>query len=97
MQKRHQSRIRLSDDRSEELSESVLLLESSNPAGCIDDLLLACIEWMTDRTDFDVQILLQSGTRLETIPTDAGYLDGRVFRVNALFHGLDNLLYFFGD
>ena len=69
-------------------SASVLLAELVHPAARVDDLLLARVERMAVRADFDLQIMAEGRARNERVTAAAGH--GRVFvlRVNSGFHDL---------
>ena len=66
---------------------SVLLAELVDPARGVEDLLLAGVERMAIRADFDRQVVSQSRPRLECVPARAGDADFFVFRMRIGFHG----------
>jgi hypothetical protein len=68
-------------------SAGVLLAEFVDAAARVDDLLLAGIERMAVRADFDLQIMTERGTRNERVPAAAGHSRLFVLRVDAGFHG----------
>jgi hypothetical protein len=67
---------------------AVLLTEALNPAGGIDNLLLAGIERMAVGTDFYSQRLAAGGAGLKLVAAAATDVDFNVVGVNALFHDL---------
>ena len=66
---------------------SVLLAEFVDATGSVEDLLLARVERMAVRADFDLEVVSQSRPRLEGVPTGAGDGDFFVFRMRIGFHG----------
>ena len=65
---------------------AIALIEAIDASRRIDQLLFAGEERVTSRANFDVQIALFGGARLERLATSAGnsYID--VFWVNSWFH-----------
>ena len=72
--------------------QAVLAAEFVHATGGIDDLLLARVERMTGRADFDVQFLTECGTRIELVTAAADNLDLFVLRMNLGFHGACRLV-----
>ena len=68
-------------------SGSVLLAELVDATGGVEDLLLARVERMAVRADFDLQVVSQSRARLERIPARAGDTDFFVIGMRIGFHG----------
>ena len=68
-------------------SGSVLLAELVDAARGVEDLLLAGIERMAVRADFDRKVVSQSRPRLERVPARAGDADVVVFGMRIGFHG----------
>jgi len=68
-------------------SGSVLLAEFVHATRGIEDLLLARVERMAVRADFDLEIVSQSRARLERIPAGAGNTDFFIFGMRIGFHG----------
>ena len=66
----------------------VLLTEFVDAAAGVDDLLLARIERMAVRADFDLQIVPKGRARVEGVPAAAGHRDLFVLGVDCVFHGL---------
>ena len=66
---------------------SVLLAKLVDAARGVQDLLLAGIERMAVGTDFHLEVVSQSRSRLERVPTGAGHGDFFVFRMRIGFHG----------
>jgi hypothetical protein len=70
------------------LFHAVTLTELLDAASGIDDLLLAGVERMAGRTDFNVKLVLaQRGTGYECAAAGAGHSHFLVIGVNAGFHG----------
>lgn len=67
-------------------SASVFLAELVHATAGIDDLLLAGIEGMAVRADFDLQVVTQSGTRLERVAAGTGHHRVFVLRMDIRFH-----------
>jgi hypothetical protein len=65
---------------------AVFLAEFFHSAGGVNNLLLACIEWMALRAHFDIQRLAVGGTGFELVAATAGYGDFVVIRMNVGFH-----------
>ena len=68
-------------------SGSVLLVEFVDATRGVEDLLLARVERMAVRADFDRKVVSQSRPRLECVPARAGDADFFVFRMRIGFHG----------
>ena len=68
------------------LAARVLLAEFVDAAAAINNLLLARVERMAVRTYFDLQIMIERGTRFERIPAAADHVDFFVLRMDADFH-----------
>src|SRR5512138_2825878 len=66
----------------------VLLPELVDAAAGVDDLLLARIERMAVRADFDLQVVTEGRARVEGVPAAAGHRDLFVLGVDSVFHGL---------
>src|SRR5438874_1419959 len=69
------------------LLAGVLLAELLDPAGGVDDLLLARVERVARRADFHVQRLAERRARREGVAAAAGDLDFLVFGMDLGFHG----------
>ena len=67
--------------------QPVFMAEFVHPPGGIDDFLLAGVERVTGRADFDMQFLTQRGTRREFVTAAADNFDLVVLRMNFGFHG----------
>lgn len=67
------------------LLDAVLALESLDTAGRIDEPLLARIERMAVRANFDMK-LSERGARFKSVPACAGYHASAVFRMGFGFH-----------
>ena len=67
------------------LALAVLLRESLNAAGGVDELLFSRIEWMTIRTNFDVQVP-DRGTGLKCIAANARHDGTLIFWMNTRLH-----------
>jgi hypothetical protein len=67
---------------------AVLLAEALDAAGGIHDLLLARVERMAGRADFDVQRLAVGRAGVELVAAATSHLDLVVLRVNAFLHDL---------
>ncbi len=65
----------------------VALAELLNAAGGVEDLLLAGVERVAGRADFDVQVASERRARLEAVPAAAGDGDFVVLGVDFVFHG----------
>src|SRR6185369_95065 len=65
----------------------VLLTEFVDAAAGVDDLLLARIERMAVRADFDLQVVTEGRARVEGVPAAAGHRDLFVLGVDSVFHG----------
>jgi hypothetical protein len=72
----------------------VLLAEFIHAAAGVDDFLLARVERMAIRTNFDLQIVAYGGASLERIAACAGDVDRFVFGMNVGFH--ENLVIVYG-
>ena len=68
-------------------SGSVLLAEFVHAARSVEDLLLARVERMAVRADFDLKVVSQSRPRLECVTARAGDADFFVFGMRIGFHG----------
>ena len=68
-------------------SGSVLLAEFVHATRGIEDLLLARVERVAVRADFDLQVVSQSRPRLECVTARAGDADFFVFGMRIGFHG----------
>src|SRR5215831_17480009 len=66
----------------------VLLAELLDPAGSVDDLLLARVERVAGRAHLDVQLLTEGGASREGVPAAADHLDFLVFGMDLFFHGM---------
>src|SRR5581483_5616161 len=66
----------------------VLLAELVHAPGGIDDLLLARVERMAVRADFDLQIVAQRRAGLEGVTAGADHRDLFVLGMNGVFHGM---------
>ena len=64
----------------------VFLLEFLDASRGIDDLLLARVERMAFRTDFDIQVLGHGRARFERAAATADNAYLFVFRMNFFFH-----------
>jgi hypothetical protein len=64
----------------------VFLAELVDPTTGIHNFLLAGIEGMTIRADFNLQILANGRTRLELVAAGTGDCDGLIFWMDAGFH-----------
>ena len=67
---------------------AVFLAELLNPAGSINNLLLACVKRMTLRTYLDIQWLVHSRTRFKFIAATASHGYFLVIWMNVCFHCL---------
>src|SRR5580658_615388 len=65
----------------------VLLAELIHPARGVHDLLLAGIERMAVRADFNVEVVAHGRAGLEGVAAAAGHRDLFVVRMNGFFHG----------
>src|SRR5207247_4087057 len=65
----------------------VTLLEAIDSACRVDQLLLACEEWMALRADLDAQLLLRRTGR-PRLAASAVDLDLMILRMDLCFHGL---------
>src|SRR4029079_10513530 len=65
----------------------VLLTEFVDAAAGGDYLLLARIERMAVRADFDLQVVTEGRARVEGVPAAAGHRDLFVLGVDSVFHG----------
>ena len=65
----------------------VLLAELVDAAAGVDDLLLARIEGVAVRADFDLQIVTEGRARVEGVPAAAGHGDLFVLGMDSVFHG----------
>lgn len=68
------------------IAPAILAPEFVYPPCRIDDLLLARIEGMANRTDFHVDVPTKGRTGLNGIATATGDGDGFVFGMNSRFH-----------
>src|SRR5688500_14720295 len=73
--------------RPDGLLQAVLLAEAVDAAARIHDLLLARVERVAVRADFDLQVRPERRARLEGIATAASHRNLGVLRVNGVFHG----------
>ena len=64
----------------------VLLAELVDATAGVHDLLLAGVERMAGRADFNLQVVTERRTRLEGIPAGAGDRDGFVIGVDGGLH-----------
>jgi hypothetical protein len=64
----------------------ILLAEFVDPARSIENLLLAGIERVAARTDFDLEIMTNGRARLEAVATAADDVDFGVVGMNCCFH-----------
>jgi hypothetical protein len=64
----------------------VFLAELLDPARGVDNFLLASVERVAGRTNFDVQGLRYRRARSKCVAATTGHLDFLVLRVNGLFH-----------
>jgi hypothetical protein len=64
----------------------VFLAEFLDPARGVDNLLLARVERVARRTDFNVQGLRNGRARSERVAATTSHLDLLVVRVNSVFH-----------
>jgi hypothetical protein len=64
---------------------AVFLFELVHASAGINKLLFACVERMTLRADFNMEILFR-GTRLECFTASTPHYGFAVFRMNTLFH-----------
>src|SRR5437667_10705283 len=67
---------------------SVALAELLDATRCIDDLLLAGVERMARRADFNVQRLVDRRARLERDAAAAGHVNFAVLGMDVGFHSL---------
>jgi hypothetical protein len=67
-------------------SGGVFLAELVDAASGVEDLLLARVEGMAVRADFDLEVVSQSRLRFERIPAGAGDADFFVFGMRIGFH-----------
>ena len=65
---------------------AVALVEAIDTSCGIDQLLFSGKEWVTRRTDFDVQVTFLGGASLERLAARAGDGNIDVFWVNSWFH-----------
>ena len=65
---------------------AVALVEAIDTSCGIDQFLFSGKEWMTCRTDFDVQVTLLGGASLERLATRAGNRNFDVFWMYSWFH-----------
>ena len=65
---------------------AVALVESIDTSCGIDQFLFSGKEWVTRRTNFDVQVTFLGGASLEALATRAGNRDFSVFWMNSWFH-----------
>src|SRR5688572_306448 len=72
--------------RPDGLLQAVLLAEAVDAAAGVHDLLLARVERVAVRADFDLEVGPERRARLEGVATAAGHRDVGVGRVNAFFH-----------
>src|SRR5687768_9815449 len=72
--------------RPDGLLQAVLLAEAVDAAARVHDLLLARVERVAVRADFDLEVGAERRARLEGVATTAGHGDVGVGRVNAFFH-----------
>lgn len=70
---------------SAELLNVETLLESVNTSACINKLLLACVERMALRADFNLNILL-CGASIDHIAASAGNSGIIILRMDTFFH-----------
>jgi hypothetical protein len=68
---------------------AIFLTKFFHTSGRIDNFLLASIERMADRADFDMQWPSHSGSGLEGTAATTGDGDFLVVWVNIRFHGVD--------
>ena len=66
---------------------SVFLAELVDAACGVEDLLLARVERVAARADFDLEVVSQSRPRLECVTARAGDADFFVFGMRIGFHG----------
>jgi hypothetical protein len=64
----------------------VFLAEFIDPTTRVDDLLLARVERMAVRADFDLQVVAQRRTRDERVPAGAGHSRVFVLGMDSGFH-----------
>src|ERR1044071_70315 len=64
----------------------VLLAEFVDAPAVVDDLLLARIERVAVRADFDLQVVPQRRARVEGVPAAAGHRDLFVLWMDSVFH-----------
>ena len=69
-----------------EIRRGVFTAELVDPSGGIQHLLLAGIEGMTGRTNFNTQIVSKRGPGKEFVAAAAGYFDFRVGGMYVGFH-----------
>ena len=65
---------------------AVTLVEAIDTSCGIDQLLFSGKEWVTRRTDFDVQVTFLGRASFEALATRAGNRNLNVFWVNSWFH-----------
>lgn len=70
----------------------ILLVETLNTTGRVNQLLLSGIVWMTRRADFDVDVTNRRAG-FKSIPAHAGNDRFSVFWVNIFFHGILSVNY----
>ena len=70
----------------EKLAQTVLATELVHPASGVNDLLLARVERVAGRTDFDQQVLTQRRAGREFVAATTGYFDIAVIGMNVGFH-----------
>src|SRR5262245_20959553 len=70
------------------LLQAVLLAEAVDAAAGVHDLLLARVEGVAVRADFDLKVLAERRARLEGVATAAGHRDLGVLGMNTFFHGV---------
>ena len=68
-------------------SGGVLLAELVDAASGVEDLLLARVEGMAVRADFDLEVVSQSRLRLERVAAGAAHADFFVVGMRVGFHG----------
>lgn len=73
-------------NEAEKSAPSVLASELVNTTGSVDDLLLACIEWMASGANFNLQIFAKRRLGFEGIAATAMDGDGLVFGMNIRLH-----------
>ncbi len=72
-------------------SQAVFLLESSDATCGVDNLLLAGIERMAHRADFNREVFCERRVRRERIAASTPESDLRKFWMYALFHDCDTM------